>query len=51
MATLNLQFTDGAIARIGRKPEALIPILQELQVADETDILIAKAILVEILEK
>ena len=31
MADLDFTFTDEAVARIGRKPEALIPILQALQ--------------------
>ena len=31
MASVDLSFTEQTVARIGRKPEALIPILQELQ--------------------
>ncbi len=31
MATLELNFTAETVARVGRKPEALIPILQKIQ--------------------
>ena len=31
MATLDLEFTEETVARIGRRPEALIPILQQIQ--------------------
>jgi NADH:ubiquinone oxidoreductase subunit E len=31
MPSVDLSFTEQTVARIGRKPESLIPILQELQ--------------------